>query len=443
MNELALESILKFVSLSLTDGKDENALSPPQVAVVRGAWEDLTSTELASLYPFTDSYLRFVSSNFWIQFSKKAQIDKVTKKTFHKFIDSQLADSSSILHEIDRKVKAAANLVSSPFDIGHFKGRSDELQALQKLIASSHSVLVTGMQGIGKTALVAEAFHIANASLKHEKYLWQYVGTNTISNTLSEFLTPLGLTQTDDILQSFLKFCQNNKCFIVFDAIDSWIDKSSETDAFFRKLIETKHQSVFLFTSRFPVAAVSRLEQFGRPVSTFHLSGLTREDCLNFLADYQLSGKDMERFLDAFQGNPRLIHKACKRIQDLFGGNIDEFLTYLTSFASDEITQNLDQLFVTQSSPLSDVELFMLAYLASQDESPQPSNHVVSSLQKFSHHSLSQIIKAIEVLRDVSLINLEKVDGSVQVLMPRSVRRYVLKNANNLFPFELMESQQS
>src|SRR5437588_7993763 len=128
-----------------------------------------------------------------------------------------------------------------------------------------------------------------------------------------------------------------------------------------RRVAETTHQSCLLLTSREKPAALRALEGRHTPVRALRLGGLDAAAGEQLLAEHEVRGSSQERarLVEAYSGNPLALNIVAETIADLFGGQIDPFLSGGTTIFG-SITELLEE----QWARLSPLEQTVLDWLA-------------------------------------------------------------------------------
>src|SRR5258708_13381973 len=94
-------------------------------------------------------------------------------------------------------------------------------------------------------------------------------------------------------------------------------------------MAHTAHQSCLLLTSREKPAALRALEGRRTFVRSLRLSGLASEDCAQLLAAHEVIGtpEEQAQLQEMYAGNPLALNIVAETIVDLFGGEIEPFLS--------------------------------------------------------------------------------------------------------------------
>src|SRR5207245_3353993 len=158
--------------------------------------------------------------------------------------------------------------------------------------------------------------------------------------------------------------------------------------------------------SREKPAALRRLEGSGTLVRSLPLSGLEAAACAQLLAEHKVTGSPEERArLGAvYGGNPLALKIVAETIVDLFGGQIDPFLSGGTTIFG-SITELLDEQWA-RLSPLEQTVLYWLAIVREPVLLENPFAMLVSPLAHV------QVLEAVDGLRRRSLIERGQQAGS-------------------------------
>ncbi|BAZ52458.1 WD-40 repeat-containing protein [Nostoc sp. NIES-4103] len=332
-------------------------------------------------------------------------------------------------------------------DVSVFHGRTTELEKTQQWIVQERCRLVVllGMGGIGKTAFsVKLAQEIQD---QFEYVIWRSLrltpSLEVILEQLLETLSPQPQTKSLQTLESkisqFIDCLRGSRCLIILDNFDSILVSSEEyiqtessttpvtnssikNSAFvplsspikyrqgyeiygelIRRVAESQHQSCLVLTSREKTQEIAALEGENLPVHSLKLIGLSKQDShLIFKAKglFDISESANNILFQRYGGNPLFVKLVASAIQELFGGNVDEFIEQGTVVFGDMRTI-LDQ----QFNRLSQLEQYMIYLLAINQDSIS-----VRQLQKNTIPGLSQrlsqrlILETIELLQRRSLI---------------------------------------
>ncbi|MFN6566803.1 NB-ARC domain-containing protein [Dendronalium sp. ChiSLP03b] len=356
-------------------------------------------------------------------------------------------------------------------DVGGFYGRTTELAKTQQWIVQERCRLLVllGMGGIGKTAFsVKLAQEIQD---EFEYVIWRSLrlapSLEVILDRLIQILCPkidTKITQTVDGKISQLIDClRSSRCLIVLDHFDSILvsgENNGETEHFttstslsikndslsyllspiqyrkeyeiygelIRRVGESQHQSCLVLTSREKTQEIASLEGKKLSVHSLKLTGLSKAEILLILEAKgfaNISKEASQILFDWYAGNPLFIKLVATAIQELFGGNIDEFLKQDTVVFGD-IRATLDE----QFNRLSHLEKHMVYWLAVNQDAVS-----VRKLQENSIPGLSQrlsqrlILEAMELLQKRSLIESQASYFSLSpVLMEYALERLIEEN---------------
>ncbi|MBW4633887.1 MAG: ATP-binding protein [Iphinoe sp. HA4291-MV1] len=260
-----------------------------------------------------------------------------------------------------------------------------------------------------------------------------------ILNQLISILSPTQDTQgVEDVnskISQLIDFLRSSRCLIVLDNFDSILCSeysTSDSDIYptssashssiknssvyhlpqiryrsgyegygelIRRVGESQHQSCLLVTSREKPQEIAALEGERLPVRCLKLTGLSNAESKEILKakGFHRSTEEEYKFLiDWYAGNPLFIKFVATAIQELFGGNIFEFLEQGT-IVFGEIRAILDQ----QFNRLSSLEKLIMYCLAFNQDSGS-----MRKLQKEIVPRVSQrlILEGIELLQRRSLI---------------------------------------
>lgn len=149
---------------------------------------------------------------------------------------------------------------------------------------------------------------------------------------------PVGPDALEELLRRLMEHLRARRVLLVLDNLETLLEEGTGTghlraDApgygqLLRYLMETRHQSCLLLTSREKLADLVPLEGKRSPVRALRLAGLDEQAGTQLLEEKDVVGspQGLERLVEVYQGNPLALKIVGQTIVDLFGGEILPFL---------------------------------------------------------------------------------------------------------------------
>ncbi|GAB4276647.1 MAG: hypothetical protein Fur0025_01970 [Oscillatoriaceae cyanobacterium] len=312
-------------------------------------------------------------------------------------------------------------------DVSSFYGRTSELGTLEQWIVRDNCRLVAilGMGGIGKTAL---AVRIAQQMRdKFEYVIWRSLRRSppfaSLQAGLWQFLhqTAPDLPQDTDGL---IQFFRQRRCLVVLDDWQTvlrsghpaghYLDGYEEYGELLTQVGESSHQSCLLLASWEKPKEIALLESPTLPVRSFQLNGLGAA-AKEILREKGLPEEEKwEELIRPYRANPLALKIVAATIQDVFGGNVSEFLKkslYLGDF---------EYLLYQHFQRLSALEKEILGRLARLQ--PLSISQLGEDMQL---DGSTELLKALESLVRRSLIETVTESGSILFAVQPVVVKYV------------------
>ncbi|MBE9016113.1 AAA family ATPase [Chroococcidiopsidales cyanobacterium LEGE 13417] len=447
----------------LVFAKAGRRLSQDEKIVIEAAWEDKEYKEIAETFSYSiDRLQRDVGQKLWILLTGiLGNGEKVTKKRLRSILERRMVTDSLLLstHSQPNPISTSAIPVmgGQPPDVYTFFGREVELAQLREAIAHRRCVVLYGAPGIGKSALVAKLIDQISKQ-PHSQFdclIWKSVHNSPpLKGLLVNLLKVLALPaiqeqplpeDTHQLTALFIEALSMRRCLLVLDTAEVWLRKQrdsscnpyseqySEYATFFRTIVEEKHSSCIILTSREPFKDLMKLQRSGRPSDSFKLEGLDVKAAGEILQARGLTDEQKwSELLEPYLGNPAAIELVASRIEKFFSGSVAKFLHYKTDLISEIFREILAQQY--QPGRLTHLEKQILLYLA---EKTIDASGTISFTQMFEELqtrtkntlSFSGLVEAIETLSDRSLIvvSVDKVTKELFLKLPPIIKRYVIQ----------------
>ncbi|MEB3209986.1 MAG: NB-ARC domain-containing protein, partial [Leptolyngbyaceae bacterium] len=321
-------------------------------------------------------------------------------------------------------------------DVPVFYGREAELQQLQTWVQRDRCRLITllGIGGIGKTTLAAQlATHLAD---DFENVIWRSLRTglavDVFLNDLLSVLQPGGEPpkHLDAQLDCLVTYLTKHRCLIVLEDMQLVLQGGELAGQYqpsyegygdlITRVAETPHQSCFLLTSWEKPREVSVLEGDAYPVRSLKIKGLG-DDARSILEAKGLSNPELwDELIMSYRGNPLALKIIATTIQELFGGNVADFLNQGTLFLGD-----FTHLLTQQFGRLSSLEQKVMGWLATTGNPttlPQLRKGIDADV------NLSDLINVLESLGRRSLIDKVTQENEVLFTLQPMVMKYVKRH---------------
>jgi WD40 repeat protein/DNA-binding SARP family transcriptional activator len=263
----------------------------------------------------------------------------------------------------------------------HLVGRAGELAMLAGWLSERDCRLIalTGLGGIGKSTLAAQAAeqaasrfqHIIWTSLLHAPHLEELIPTWLAALGPAE--QAVAATHLDTPRDRLFARLGETRCLIVLDNAESVMQSGQRAGcyragyedygAFLADWTRQRHASCILLTSRELPLEMDNLASES-PMRYLKLDGLDHQAGAALMAHYGLGAtREPGRVVARYSGNPLALKLVATTIRDLFAGNAQAFLGDKT-LIFDDIRHVLDE----QFARLSPRELELAFWLAIERE---------------------------------------------------------------------------
>jgi hypothetical protein len=405
-------------------------LDDVETIILRAAWDDIGYNDTAPLTPYSENQIRTYISRklFAMLTSAIGGGQKITKKSFREFVEQRYAKKFAT-------VESGLTLIGNLPDVTKFYGRIPLLKMLKQTVLENRCVVVRGVAGIGKSALVAKMINgLVDGSTGFEICLWKSIHhAPSIEDLLTEclgFLGKKGLCVPESnhakISQLIKLLCERN-CLLVLDSAESVLQgvrikhldqygPYAEYGILLRRILEEAHQSCVLLTSREPFRDITTMHNKGYSANTVVVEGLGK-DALPILSEKELSGQEgWGDLIHDYRGNPLALRMVASRIQKFFNGDVVEFRECETTFVPDIFESTLDDYFGINAR-LNSFEQEIMYFLAQESEK-EPDGI-----------SLGQVIEALESLMERSLVEVRETDTKNLYGVQPVIKKYLLANS--------------
>ncbi|KAB8313887.1 NACHT domain-containing protein [Tolypothrix campylonemoides VB511288] len=319
-----------------------------------------------------------------------------------------------------------------------FYGRTTELALLEQWLLQEHCrvVALLGMGGIGKTSLAAKLVHEIQG--RFEYVIWRSLYNapplfELLAN-LIQFFSDTQVLETDlpnsvdRRISRLIDYMRQHRCLIILDNADtilqsgaiagSYREEYSDYGQLIKRVGQALHISCLLLTSREKPKDVASLEGEALPVRSLQLRGLSEEEAKRIFHFKGLSAEDSKKkaLIERYSGNPLALKIVATTIQDVFNGNISEFLNQKIAVFGD-----ISALLEEQEERLSDLEREVMYWLAINREpitlsqlredivSPGTPHRLVEALESLVRRSLIYKATPTQVEKSALLFTLELV----------------------------------
>ncbi|MCB0108697.1 MAG: hypothetical protein KDE53_22405, partial [Caldilineaceae bacterium] len=262
--------------------------------------------------------------------------------------------------------------------IGPFFGRAVEVAQLETWLVTERCrvAALLAIGGMGKTSLAAQI--VPTIAAHFDLVIWRsLLNAPPFAELLSTILPVLSNQQIGSMpqrpeqqLHLLFNTLQNQRMLLVLDNLESIMqaDQAGHYRAGYEVyeqllygMATQQHQGQLILTSREQPAMLKRLEHDTSRVRSLHLHGLDEAAANQLLVSRGLSAISEDEFAltQRYSGNPLALKLVADTVQDLFLGDIQEFLT-TDSLIFDDVRQVLDQ----QFARLTALEQEILIWLA-------------------------------------------------------------------------------
>jgi hypothetical protein len=316
-------------------------------------------------------------------------------------------------------------------NIQAFYGRTEEVAKLEQWILGDrcHLLAVCGMGGIGKTALVVKLAE--NIHTKFDYFIWRSLrGAQPTAQLLADLLQFLGFSQTGCDISDLLEILRQKRCLIVLDDFEATLQDGELVGAyrqgcegyaeFLQRIGCERHQSSLILIGREQPKEISMNQGEDQLIRHYKVNGLQRQGAFELLRARGFTGSEngLEALVQQYRGNPSALRIVAGTIQELFNGNVSEFLKQ-TALALGDVLRTL---LYQQFERLSKLEKDVLYWLAIKH---RPVSLSTLRSQMNLQTSGSELIDALESLRWRSLIEKLTEQGEVMFLLEPVVLKYV------------------
>jgi len=449
---MEIQEALKWTD-DLVFSRTGKHLDSLQRAILEGVWECRGYKDIAEDYHCTVDHVRKTASELW-QILSDILGEDIKKKNVRSIVENSVFSycndvvhigytinfgSDSYNHPPTAQNRSHPTTESQPrHDLSEapendrLYSRTRELATLKQWILAEHHriVAITGLSGIGKTALARQL--VEDIKENFDRVLWRshqkYPNLNALKTDLIEFLAPPPPSQNSSILNylrtrsSLLDYFRSHRCLIVLDDFQETLTPGEfvgtyqpEYDShgqFLHEIGRSPHQSCFLFLSWEQPTEIATLETENRYCKTLHLQGL---DATEILAARHLKDRQQwPELIRRYGGNPLWLNIIASTILDLFNGSVQKFLSYPTLFLGD-----VESILNKHYLRLSETEKRLMVGLAHRNGTADICRKPEETL------SDSDYLKAVQSLRKRSLIEtMIENSASILTLLP-AIREYV------------------
>jgi WD40 repeat protein len=324
---------------------------------------------IAAIIGFVASVIQLI--DFWQKRQETRRLKQRASAQPASMLRSPRASSSQV--QISRQDWGEA--IAAPT----FYGRDSELAQLNAWIGNDycHLIVILGIGGVGKTTLSVQLGR--QIQDQFELVIWRSLREappldvllpevlKIIANHPDFQATEGGTAQITQLLEFFNQV----RCLLILDNGESIMQGGENAGAYregyedygvlFRRVGGASHKSCVVLTSRENPKEVAAAARDNPLVRCLPLIGLTVTAAEQLFHDRHIIGTEAQQrsLIEFYQGNPLALKIVCTTIQDLFDGDIAQFLA-----SNPGVFGDIRDLLAQQCDRLSELERSVMVWLA-------------------------------------------------------------------------------